>query len=131
MGLRFLSDNDEPILFNLLPQLQEASIMLNISYASNEMKQICAKIDVAEQKLGVHVADALHAFLSDVEATPNAGELLEFHDEGIVDGDTLSFMIGSHYRATLTVVGRRPMRNSGNEIDWGSVQHMMIGISKC
>lgn len=70
-------------------------------------------------------------FLADAESMPNAAELIEFRGEEFREGDSLSFAIGSDYRATLTVVGKKPTRKPGGEIDWGSIQHMMIGITKC
>lgn len=81
--------------------------------------------------MGPQCASDLMTFLADAESMSNAAELIEFRGEETHEGDSLSFAIGSDYRATLTVVGKKPTRKPGGEIDWDSVQHMMIGITKC
>jgi hypothetical protein len=105
--------------------------MLTISFESIEWKRICTKIEAAQEHLGTQSASDLMTFLAEAEATPNAAELMDFRGGEISGGDSLSFAIGSDYRAELTVVGKKPTRTPGGEIDWDSVQHMMIGITKC
>lgn len=105
--------------------------MLTISFISAEWKQICASIEAAQREMGAQSASDLMTFLAEAESMPNAAELLDFRGEEVRGGDSLSFAIGSDYRATLTVVGKKPTRKPGGEIDWSSVQHMLIGITKC
>jgi len=105
--------------------------MLTISFISAEWKQICTNIEAAQEELGAQAASDLMTFLAEAESMPNAAELIDFRGEEIGEGDSLSIAIGSDYRATLTVVGKKPTRKPGGEIDWESVQHMMIGVTKC
>lgn len=105
--------------------------MLTISFISAKWKQICTNIEAAQEELGAQAASDLLTFLAEAESMPNAAELIDFRGEEIGEGDSLSIAIGSDYRATLTVVGKKPTRKPGGEIDWESVQHMMIGITKC
>jgi spermidine/putrescine-binding protein len=106
-------------------------VMLTISFISAQWKQICTKIEVAQEEMGAQSATDLMTFLAEAESAENAAELIDFRGEEIGEGDSLSFAIGSDYRATLTVVGQQPTRKPSGEIDWDSVQHMMIGITKC
>lgn len=105
--------------------------MLTISFASAEWKRICADIEAAQEEMGAQAATDLMTFLAEAESMPNAAELIDFRGEEFGEGDSLSFAIGSDYRATLTVVGKKPTRKPGGGIDWDSVQHMIIGITRC
>ena len=105
--------------------------MLTISFESAEWKRICNKIEEAQEKLGAQSSSDLMTFLAETEAMPNAAELIDFRGGEISEGDSLSFAIGSDYRVTLTIVGKEPTRAPSGEINWVSVQHMMLGITKC
>jgi hypothetical protein len=75
--------------------------MLTISFESVEWKRICTKIEVAQELLGAQPASDLITFLAEAEATSNAAELRDFRGGEIIGGDSLSFAIGSDYRAKL------------------------------
>jgi len=107
--------------------------MVTIGFSTQEWKQVCIRYEAAQAHFdSAQVATDLMTFLAEAEAIEDAAALLEFRDGQNTEGDSLSFPISSNYRATLIAVGKEPKRDENGEIEWGSVQHMMlVEIIKC
>jgi hypothetical protein len=102
--------------------------VLNVSYRTKELKCVCTKIEEAQSRYGPQGARELHELLAEAESFLSVGELLEFRGGEILEGDSLSFSFGPHYRVKLKAlqVGETlPLENDGS-IAWGEVRRIML-----
>ncbi len=107
--------------------------MIIISFEDQQLYETCVSLQRAEQAYGTVTAAALVTFISDAQAFENVGELIDFHgdDEIIFLADSLSVAIGSEYRATLVVVGKRYTRDGAGNVVWPSVTRLkLVEISR-
>ncbi len=100
--------------------------MLNVSFLSAELRNICTKIDEAQSLYGPQAAGELHELLADAEAFLTADELIDFRDGEFLEGDSLSFLFGSHYRAAFNAVGENLPRADDGSVAWGQVRRIML-----
>jgi len=100
--------------------------VLNISYENKELRALCTKIEVAQAELGPQPAGELHELLAEAEAFLTADELIEFRGGEILEGDSLSFSFGTHYRATFSAVGDDIPRSGDGNVAWGQVRRIML-----
>lgn len=102
--------------------------MIIISFENQVLHDSCVELERAEQLFGSVHAGALVTFLSDAWAFENACELIAFLDGGAKIGpdDSLSVAIGTDYRATLVVVGKRFARDSHGRVVWASVTRLKL-----
>lgn len=100
--------------------------MLNVSYATKKLKAVCTRIDEAQSELGPGPAQELHQLLADAESFLTAGELIEFQNGQVGEGDSLSFSLGAHYRATFKAVGDALPRQADGNVAWGQVRRIML-----
>lgn len=101
--------------------------MLNVSYRTKRLKLICTRIEEAQSELGPQAAGELHELLADAEAFLMADELIDFRDGKLAEGDSLSFALGTHYRAAFSAVGENlPREEEDGRIAWGQVRRIML-----
>ena len=107
------------------PSLWRGAV-LNVSFRTKELKAICTKIEVAQAELGSQPAAELHELLAEAEAFLTAGELIDFRGGELLEGDSLSFSFGSHYRVAFNAVGDDlPLEEDGS-VAWGQVRRVML-----
>ncbi len=107
--------------------------MINISFEDQILHDSCVDLQRAEQLFGSVHAASLVTFISEVAAFEDARELIDFlgHDVNIAADDSLSVAIGSDYRATLVVAGRRFARDTDGRPVWSSVTRLkLVEISR-
>lgn len=107
--------------------------MITISFEDQSLHDLCVDLHRAEQLFGSVHASALVTFISDVVALENAGELIDFlgGDVEVSLDDSLSVAIGSDYRATLVVAGRRFDRDADRRVVWATVTRLkLVEISR-
>jgi hypothetical protein len=107
--------------------------LINISFEDEWLHDTCVDLQRAEQQYGSVHAAALVTFISDAVAFENVGELLDFlgDDIRISPEDSLSVAIGSDYRATLIVAGKRFNRGTDGRVVWTSVTRLkLVEISR-
>lgn len=107
--------------------------MITISFDDQVLHDSCVELKRAEQLFGSVHAGALVTFISEAVAFENACELIAFlgGDAKIDPDDSLSVAIGSDYRATLVVVGKRFARDAHGRIVWASVTRLkLVEISR-
>lgn len=100
--------------------------MLNVSYDTKELKAICTRIEKAQAELGPQPAAELRELLAEAESFLTADELIEFRDGITLEGDTLSFSFGTHYRAAFKAVGENLSREEDGSVAWGQVRRIML-----
>lgn len=107
---------------------------LIISFERRDLQQLCCKLEVAEQQLGVVHAQELASAIADVEAFKHAEELIGFFgDEVLIGGDdSLTMPIGSAYRAMFFAAGAKFTRDAEGRVVWSTVTRMkLMDISIC
>ncbi len=100
--------------------------VLNISYYTKELLAVCTRIEEAQAELGPQVAAELHELIAEAESFLTADELIEFRDGEILEGDSLSFSFGTHYRAAFSAVGENLPRQDNGSVAWGQVRRIML-----
>jgi hypothetical protein len=102
--------------------------LINISFESEELRDVCVDLERAEQLLGSVGAGALVNFISEANAFENVGELMDLlhGDIEVSVHGSLSVAIGSSYRAILVVVGKRFDRGVDEQIVWASVTRLKL-----
>lgn len=100
--------------------------MLNVSYGTKELKAVCTRLEEAQAELGPQAAAELHELLAEAESFQTADELIDFRDGEIVEGDSLSFSFGTHYRAAFDAVGQNLPRDKDGSVAWRLVRRIML-----
>lgn len=102
--------------------------MIIISFEDQVLHDSCVKLERAEQMFGSVHANALVTFISDALASENACEMIALLGGAVKIGpdDSLSVAIGTDYRATLVVVGKRFARDAHGRIVWASVTRLKL-----
>lgn len=104
--------------------------MLNVSYQTANLLDVCTRIEEAQAQLGPQPAAELHQLLADAEAFRNVDELLNFRDGEVVAEGILSFPFGKDHRAEFKALSENPPRLDDGEIAWAKVRRIMLtGIS--
>jgi hypothetical protein len=102
--------------------------LINLTFEGDPLYDTCADLGMAEQAYGSISAGALVAFISEAASFETADELIDFlgSDVNILPDDSLSVAIGSEYRATLIVVGKRYSRDGAGRVVWSSVTRLKV-----
>jgi hypothetical protein len=100
--------------------------VLNISYHTKKLRAVCTKLEEAQTQLGPGPAAELHELLAEAESVLTAADLIEFRDGEILEGDSLSFSFGTHYRARFRPVGENLPREEDGIVAWGRVRRIML-----
>lgn len=100
--------------------------MLNVSFRTEELKNVCTNTDEAESRFGAQAAAELRELLAEAESFLTTDELIEFRDGEFLQGDSLSFSFGSHYRAAFKAVGENLPRDDDGSVAWGQVRRIML-----
>lgn len=102
--------------------------MVIISFENQVLHDSCVELERAEQLFGSVHAGALVTFLSDAWSFENACELIAFLDGSVKIGpdDSLTVAIGTDYRATLVVAGKRFARDPHGRVVWASVTRLKL-----
>jgi hypothetical protein len=107
--------------------------LITISFEDQVLHDSCVDLRRAEQSFGSVHAGALVTFISEAVAFENTSELIDFlgDDVKISADDSLSVAIGSDYRATLVVAGKRFARDADGRAVWASVTRLkLVEISR-
>lgn len=108
------------------PQQWLRGVVLNVSYRTRELMDICTRIEEAQDHFGPQPAAELHELLAEAESFLTADELIEFRGGEILEGDSLSFSFGTHYRAAFNAVGENLPREENGSVAWGQVRRIML-----
>ncbi|WP_272800056.1 hypothetical protein [Sphingobium sp. AntQ-1] len=100
--------------------------VLNVSFRTEALKNLCTRIEEAQSQFGPQAAAELHELLAEAESFLTTDELIDFRDGEFLEGDSLSFSFGSHYRAAFKPVGENLPRADDGDVDWGQVRRIML-----
>ncbi|MFT0892972.1 hypothetical protein [Pseudochelatococcus sp. G4_1912] len=101
---------------------------MKISFGSNDLRDCCCIAEVAEKKLGPHLAMDLFNLLAEAEAFDNVAqwhEILDTHLSFAKD-DTFVVQIGVGLVAVFIPVGESYLIDDKRMIVWASVKRLKL-----
>lgn len=109
------------------------AIGLIISFDTEELRDCCCSLEVAEQKLGGVHAQSLISLIADAEASENAADLIDLFcvERNSINGISLLFVIGLGWQVEFVAAGSRFNLGKDNEVIWKSVKRLkLLNISR-
>jgi hypothetical protein len=103
--------------------------ILEFSWTTEALRDLCNKSQFAVEQLGQHVAATLHRYLSDLDAMDFVSELIEMYPEKILilSNGQIEIEIGVRQFLVIRAGGAKPARLDENGIpDWTRVSRVHI-----
>jgi proteic killer suppression protein len=118
-----LCNSTEPIIKPALP-----TFILEISFQSEELLNLCIDESIADERLGTAVAESLRNRLSDIRAADSIHELLAGRPQAVRFGDQDGYRLEIEAGTWLIVVPNhiKPRADVDGRPDWGSVRRVCV-----
>lgn len=100
---------------------------MNVSFNSDWLRDVSCNIEIAAEKYGNHVAQALVALIAEAEAAENASEWHEILGMDVtISKDSFEIVFGNAYNARFVeAVPSKRFKDDGS-VDWSHVSRLKL-----